>query len=165
MSPALLGKIFTVVGVILLGCSGWSMKRRHEVLNSWPSVDAEVIESKVERFTTYSMHSSVEVPMYRAQITFRYTVNGKSHVSFSASKSGTSNFANARHQADLFGPGTHHEIRYNPSNPNDICYDAADKLGFFSLPLLFAGMGILFGGIGLILLKAFGAAGVPTPTR
>jgi Protein of unknown function (DUF3592) len=154
MSAALLGKVFMVVGVILLGCSGWLIKRRQEVLKLWPSIDAEVIESKVERFTTYSMHSSVEVPMYRAQFVFRYIVNGESHVAFSASRRGTSNFANAKQEADLFRPGTHHEIRYNPQKPNDISYDWDQELHFFSLPMFFAGMGVLFGGIGLIFLKA-----------
>ncbi len=61
--------------------------------------------------------------------------------------------------ADAFAPGSEHAILYNPQNPNDIRYDAGYNFGFFFLPVLLGGMGIVFTAVGGGLWYGFRSKG------
>lgn len=53
-----------------------------------------------------------------------------------------------------YAPGSRHPIRYNPADPSDMRFDVGYNFGFFFLPVLFGGMGIVFSALGVGLLFA-----------
>ena len=145
------GSIFTAVGLILLAVGGWLGNRQYAILTAWPTVEATVTRSRVVRY--YGRHGAT----YQAEMQFRYTVDGKTFDTPSGPGYSTSNYLGMKRMADRFAPGTRHPIRYNPADPNDIRMNAGYTFGFFFLPTLFAGLGVLFSGLGITLLLASGS--------
>lgn len=143
----LVGGIFTVVGVVLLSVGGWTGNRQYTILKTWPTVEAEVTKSYVT-----TGQDSEGTTMYGTQIEFRYTVNGREFITPASSSYRSSSYPEMKRKADRYEPGTRHPIRYNPSNPDDIRFDVSYSLGFFFLPLLLGGMGIIFAGLGVTFL-------------
>ena len=142
------GSIFTAVGLILLAVGGWLGSRQYTILTAWPTVEATVTRSRVVRsFGRRGAH-------YRAEMQFRYTVDGKTFDTPSDPGYSTSDYLGMKKMADDFAPGTRHPIRYNPADPNDIRMNAGYTLGFFLLPTVFAGLGVLLSGLGITLLLA-----------
>lgn len=141
------GGIFTGVGLILLGVGGWIGNRQFTILKSWPTVEAEVTRSRV---THYLGRGSTL--MYEVEIDFRYVIDGKQFLTPSTPGYANSDYTAMKRIADSFGPGTRHMIRCNPADSNDIRMNAGYNFGFFLLPILMGGMGLLFAGIGVALL-------------
>jgi hypothetical protein len=150
----LVGGIFAVVGLALLGAAYWTGNRQLTIIKSWPTIQAEVTKSQVTHHLSHDSERSTDTMMYEAEIEFRYTLNGKEYVTPSNPGYSTSSYPEMKRLADTFAPGTTHLIRYNPADPNDIRFNAGYSFGFFFLPVLFGGMGIVFGGIGTGLLIA-----------
>ncbi len=143
----LVGAIFTLAGAILLSVAGWTGNRQYTILKTWPTVEAEVTESHVT-----TGHDSDGTTMYGTQLEFRYTVNGKEYVTPAASSYRTSSYTEMKRKANHYAPGTRHPIRYNPGDPDDIRFDVGYSFGFFFLPVLLGGMGVIFGGLGVTFL-------------
>jgi hypothetical protein len=143
----LVGAIFAIVGVILLSVAGWSGNRQYTILKTWPTVEAEVTKSEV-----VSYRDSEGTTMYRAAIDFRYSVNGKDYTVPSSSNYSSSSYNSVKKDVDTYAPGTRHPIRYNPTDPHDMRFDVGYNFGFFFLPVLFGGIGIVFAGMGGLLL-------------
>jgi hypothetical protein len=141
------GAIFTLAGAILLSVAGWTGNRQYTILKTWPTVEAEVTESRVT-----TGRDSEGTTMYGTQMEFRYTVNGKEYVTPAASSYRTSSYTEMKRKADHYASGTRHPIRYNPGNPDDIRFDVGYTFGFFFLPALMSGMGVIFGGLGITFL-------------
>jgi len=138
----LVGGIFTGVGLLLLAFGGWVGNRQYTILKHWPAVDALVTKSQVAHHESASQNSTTT--MYRAEIEFRYMVNGKEYTTASASPYSTSNYAEMKRKVEAYAPGTTHSIRYNPADANDIRFDVGFNFGFFFLPALLGGMGLIF---------------------
>jgi hypothetical protein len=143
----LVGAIFTLVGVILLSVGGWTGNQQYTILNSWPTVEAEVTQSHVT-----TGRDSEGTTMYGTQLEFRYTVNAKEFTTPASSSYRSSSYTQMKHKADQYTPGTRHTIRYNPTNPDDIHFDVGYNFGFFFLPVLLGGMGVVFAGLGITFL-------------
>ncbi len=143
----LVGAIFTLVGAILLSIAGWTGNRQYTILKTWPTVEAEVTQSRVT-----TGRDSEGTTMYGTQIEFRYTVNGKEFTTPASSSYRSSSYTEMKGKANRYAPGTRHPIRYHPSNPDDIRFDVGYSFGFFFLPVLLGGIGIVFGGLGVTLL-------------
>lgn len=62
----LVGTVFSVIGVVMLLLAGWTGSRQYNILKSWPTVEAEVVNSQVIRY-----HDAERGTMYRAAIDFR----------------------------------------------------------------------------------------------
>lgn len=150
----LVGGIFFVVGLGLLIPGWFTGNRQYTILKKWPSVDAEVTQSRVAHYQSTSSRSSSSSTMYQAEIEFRYSVGGKPYVTPATTNYSTSSYTEMKHKVDAYAPGTHHLIRYNPVDPNDIRFDVGYTFGFFLLPVIFGGMGLIFGGLGAGLLYA-----------
>jgi len=142
-SPKLIGAIFFVVGLGLLGGAGWAGNRQYTILKTWPSVEAQVVNSEVIQY-----RDSDGDTMFKAAIDFRYTVDGKEYMVPSSSSYSSSSRSQMRKKVDAYAPGTRHPIRYNPADPGDMRFDVGYNFGFFFLPVLLGGMGIVFAGIG-----------------
>jgi len=148
----LVGGIFTLVGLVLLGVAGWAGNRQYTILKSWPTVEAVVTKSQVTHSQSHDIDRSTDTTMYEAAIEFRYTLNGKEYATPATSGYSSSSYTEMKRQADAYPPGTRHRVRYNPADPNDIRYNAGYTFGFFFLPVLLGGMGIVFGGLGVLFL-------------
>ena len=59
-----------------------------------------------------------------------------------------------KRKADAYPPGSRHIIKYDPHDPNDIRFTAGYTAGFFFLPLIFGGLGVVFAGAGVPLWLA-----------
>lgn len=132
-----------LVGIGLLTGAGFTVNRQYTILKKWPTVDAEVARSELtSRQTTFANDAS-PTTVYQAHIEFRYAIGGKPYSTATGSHYSTSDFAEMKQKVDTYAPGTHHVIRYNPSNPNEIRYDAGFTFGFFLAPLILGGVGLM----------------------
>ena len=147
-SPRWLGGIFLTVGLIILGVGSWFAEKRLTVINHWPQVDAEVVDSRVENYT-----DSEGSTLYRAVFVFRYTVEGRSYDTQTDNGYGTSFRSWMQAKVDHFAPGTRHRIHYNATDPAEIEYNAGYNFEFFGIPLFCGGMGLIFSLIGLRAMR------------
>jgi hypothetical protein len=144
--------IFCGVGVILLGVAGWSGNRQYTIMTRWPTVEAEVVKSEVTHHQSQSSNEARTSDMYTTEVVFRYTLNGEEYVTPSTTGYSSSSYPEMKRKADAFPPGSHHVLRYNPSDPNDVRFNAGYNLGFFFLPLIMVTMGVVFTGIGVLFI-------------
>lgn len=139
----LVGGIFFAVGLGLLVGAWVSGNRQYTILKSWPSTDAEVVRSRV-----ISYRDREGTTLHRAAIDFRYAVNGKEYTTAASSNYSSSSYPEMKRKVDRYAPGTRQPIKYNPADPGDLRFDVGYSFGFFFLPVLLGGMGIVFAGLG-----------------
>ncbi len=150
------GSVCIAVGLGALVGGGWMANRQYAIARSWPVVDAQVTRSELARYP-----GSQGNYKYKAVVEFRNVVNGKAYVSPASSSYGSSSYAEMKRQVDSNAPGTLRSIRYNPADPNAIRFDVGFSVGFFILPLIFCGIGLVFGAVGFAFLKSPRLAQVP----
>jgi hypothetical protein len=143
----LVAVVFTPIGIIMLALAGWFGNRQYSILKTWPSVEAEVARSEVTRGRDSEGNTT-----YGTEIEFRYRVNGREFRTPSSSSYRSSSYKTMKEKADEYSPGTRHSILYNPSDPADVRFDAGYNLGFFFLPAILGGMGLVFAGLGVVFL-------------
>jgi len=143
-TPKPIAGIFLAIGLILLGVAGWFAEKKLTVMNSWPTVEAEVVESEV---TSYQ--DSDNDTLYKAQFRFRYTVDGREYVTLTDNGYGTSFRSWMQKKVDRLPPGARHRLHYNPADPADIEYNASYNFEFFGIPLFCGGMGLIFALVGV----------------
>ena len=142
------GAVPLLIGLGLLTGAGFTGVHRYNVLTKWPTVDAVVARSELASHQTTFANDTSPTTVYEAHIDFQYSVGGKDYTSPTGANYATSSYATMKQKVDTYAPGTHHPIRYNPSNPNDIRYDAGYTFGFFLTPLILGGVGLMFTAIG-----------------
>lgn len=147
-TPRLIAGIFLALGVILLGVAGWLAEKKLAVINSWPTVEAEVIESEV-----ISYEDSDNDTLYKAQFRFRYTVDGRTFDTRTDNGYGTSFRSWMQKKVDRLPPGARHRLHYNPADPAEIEYNAGYNLEFFGIPLFCGSMGLIFALAGVASLR------------
>lgn len=154
----LVGGIFLGCGVILMGVGGWTGNRQYTIVKSWPTVTATVTKSEVTHSTSHGSDRRTNTTMYQTEIEFRYTLNGKEYLTPASSNYSSSSYPEMKRKADAFPPGSTRSIRYNPSDPNDIRFDAALTPGFFLITLITGGLGVVFTLVGGLVFKLSGPA-------
>lgn len=147
-TPKLLAGMFLFVGLAFLAVAGWFGERRLTVMNSWPTVDAQVVESQVIRY-----QDSEGSTLYKAQFRFRYTVDGREYDTLTDNGYGTSFRSWMQSKVDRLPPGSRHPLHYNPADPADIEYNAGYNFEFFGIPLFCAGMGLIFALVGVAAFR------------
>ncbi len=146
--------IFGGVGLGLLAGAGWTGNRQYTIMTQWPTVDAEVVTSQVTHHQSQSSRGSTTSDMYTAEIVFRYSLSGQEYTTHSTTGYSSSSYTEMKRKVDSYPAGSRHLIRYNPLDPDDIRFNAGFNFGFFFLPLLLGGMGIVFTGFGIGFLYA-----------
>lgn len=155
------GAVFAPIGFAMLGFGGWSAHRHYTILKYWPTVEAQVANSRITHSVSHDSDHNSDTNMYGVEIEFQYTVNGKEYLTPSGAGYTTSSYTEMKRMADEHAPGTRSVIKYNPSDPNDIRFNAGYTLGFFFLPVLLGGLGLVFGGLGTVFL--FVSRSAPAP--
>ncbi len=145
----LLGAIPLLLGLGLLVGAGFYFSHQYNILKKWPTVDAEVVRSELASHRSQSANGG-STRVYQALIDFRYTVDGKTYAASAGSDYSTSSRSEMQQKVDIYAPGTHHPIRYNPANPYDIRYDAGLTFGFFLGPFILAVSGLMASACGVV---------------
>ena len=113
--------------------------RQFLYLATWPQTDTIVTGTRiVEEKSGSNGH-----PLYRAQVDVRYDLHGQAVQGHAVSTFWTSERDKSQAKLVGFVAGAHKKVRYNPSSPKELRFDA--DIGFESLqiPLLSAAVGIV----------------------
>ena len=149
----LMGGLFAVVGVGLILIGGWIGYSTRTMLKTWPAVDAQVISSRVHRYVQSSTSNKKgDATYFEVIVEFRYSAAGQEYLTPSSKDCSSSNEANGA--LTMYAPGSRHEIRYNPTDPNDIRFnlDSDPWLPFY----IVTGLGTffaLFGGAFVLIVR------------
>ncbi|MCH8474337.1 MAG: DUF3592 domain-containing protein [Opitutales bacterium] len=139
---------FFLPGVVILFFGLRALQESRESLN-WPSVEGQVLSSKIveSRSSSSSGGSSTS---YRADVTYRYTVDGSSYTGdrIQASSVSSSNHSRARAMTRKYPEGKTVEVFYNPDRPYRSLLEPGKSLG----ALLTSGFGGLFATFGLVMV-------------
>jgi hypothetical protein len=96
-------------------------------------------------------------------VEFRYAVERKEFVSPSSEE--FSSPETAQQERARYAPGSRHEIRYNPRDPNDIRFNVSPADFSIAMECIFPGMGLLFAGIGATVLYVSRPKPAKSPVR
>jgi hypothetical protein len=125
-----------LAGLAILALGIRSAHRRYQMVEHWPSVEAEVTRSRV----VYA--SEQKKPRYLAEYHFRYRVNKVPYTASAAVVSG--DYREAQDLVARRAAGSSQTLRYNPQNPAEIAMNPAYTPAFFKLPLILAGASVAF---------------------
>jgi Protein of unknown function (DUF3592) len=158
-----------LIGLAFLAGAAYSAYGRYNILKHWPSVDAQVTQSRLasHQEIVNGKNGSSTTTVYTPQIEFRYALDGKEYTTPANASYSSNNYADMKQKVDIYAAGTRHAIRYNPANPNDIRYDVAASFDYYMMPVIFGGVGLVafLIGLGLFLLgRAMGSAKVRCPS-
>lgn len=135
-------------GLLFLAGTGWSGYHRYVILERWQQVDATVTQcrmnSRQETNRDSDEHRTTTTTIYTLELALRYSVAGREYTTPAKSSYGTGVYAVMLHQTQEYAVGTHHSIRYNPEDPNQIRYDVGLNMGFLMTPLLLGIFGVVF---------------------
>ena len=134
--------IFAILFVIIGLPFFW---RQWQVLRSWPETDGQVIRSEVVAVAIG--HDNY----YRAKLQMVYTVATQPIVSELTSYE-SKNYEATLKRVEQFPVGSHHPIRYDPSNPSQARVGAGWNKTFFALPLIVGVTALFFFFVGAVLL-------------
>lgn len=142
------GILFLVVG-LALATWGFTQVRSAKASKSWPTVDARVTHSEVDRHREFHTGNTSRrrETKYTADIRYTYEYEGISHtgkrVSFGGSRKGSSGMA---HQIVRRYPvGKTVSVYVNPAKPTVACLEPGVR-GITYVPL---GIGVIFALVGL----------------
>ncbi len=137
------GGFLTVFGVAFLAPGIWLLRDHVRILRTWPEVEAQGAGAEVVSFRGKNQTN------YRAQYALRYQVEGREYRIPLATKTSYGTRSGAQEAADRYREGTRHRIRYDAAAPYEVRENVGWNAGFFLLPLIFGGLGLVMLGIGL----------------
>ncbi len=139
-----MGVMGLLLGLALIGAGIWTGRQLHIVWNIWPSTDGTVVRGDVQEVLEVPYtKGGVPFHSYTPRIVFRYTVSGRDYTTEAPSVYSARSYDQAAaNLKELYAPGTHHPIRYNPGDPRDIRFGIVE----FG-PLAFSFLLLAFGGV------------------
>lgn len=144
----IIGWVISALGVLVLGGSLWAVYNRYIIFTKWPTVQAEVAKSEVAKGFGSTVRGRGRKSLYYTTIEFQFFAERKQ---FNTSVSETSDtLSGAQILASIYAPGTHHTIRFNTANPNDIRFSVEET---FMVPFVFVITGCALVFIGLKWLR------------
>ncbi len=149
-----LGWLFTLIGVGLLLGGLWLGHSVRKMLRTWPAIDAQVRTSRVHRYVQQgSSKDRGSVTYFEVVVELGYSAEGREYVSPASDVRNSSKDANQA--LALYAPGSGHEIRYNPDDPNEITLVESDSARGLASYIL-SGIGavfVLLGGIFVLVSR------------
>ena len=134
-----------VFAIVVFGYAVPFYIQQSRVLRTWPSVDAEVIGSRVVE------HATTAGPLYATEIRFTYLVNGQPVTGQFVFPHESTSRERKQAQVARFPVGSRQRILYNPADPSDIRSNPGYNVDFFVIPVFLSGVGFIF----LVLAGAF----------
>jgi hypothetical protein len=144
--------LFSVIGAVILGIGIWMFGGDLSMVRTWSPVEAEAVNARAIS-TRSSVGNRPSSLMYDVQVTFRYTVDGRSYESQTTSGMASSGTARRDELLALFAPGTRHRIHHRPDDPNVIRYNLESTFTTFALSGAMVLMGLVFLGFGALFLR------------
>jgi hypothetical protein len=154
------GVMGLVVGLSLMVAGIGAARQLHIVWNIWPSTDGETVGGTVQEILQVP-YSRGGMPIYRysPKVEFRFTVGGRAYTATAPSVYTADTYEKAAaNLSRLYGRGTHHPIRYNPANPEEI------QFGVIPFGALAYAWLMLIGGVALTV-AGLGWLRTPYPER
>ncbi len=155
--------IFGVIGIVIVVMGIWLLWLDLAMLRSWMAADAESIAVRpvASRSSVGNRPSSL---VYGVQATFRYEVGGTPFES--QAMSGSASSTQGRDALmQRFAPGTRHQIRYRPGDPNVIRYGLDYSFSTFMLSGGMVLMGLIFIGFAVPIRRSSQARRPTRPSR
>lgn len=127
-----LGLGLTLLAALYVGIAGWSAWQTLQVIRSWPSVDAQVVESRVFSARRRGfLPAFLEARTYGGECRMRYTVGDSIYTSRVEIGYRSSSLATMRAWVDRLPAGGRLRIRYDPAAPERISLaDRPNTLAF-----------------------------------
>jgi hypothetical protein len=149
------GAMGLLVGLSLVVAGIWVGRQLHIVWNIWPSTDGVVARGAVQEILEVP-YAKGGMPIHRftPKIEFRYRVSGRDFTTETPSVHTADTYAEAAASlAQMYAPGTHHPIRYNPRDPRDIQFGTIEFGPLaFSFLLLITGVVLSAAGLNLLVM-------------
>src|SRR5262249_26836790 len=105
----------------------------------WPEVEATVLSARLVEEPSGGTDSR---PLYRPEIAVRYTIDGKPRAGRAVATYWSNDRSTAEQSLARHSPGARETMRYDPSNPEDLRFDAELDLATFKVPLLSGAAGV-----------------------
>lgn len=144
--PTLFSLAFIGIGIALFS-SAINMARKGRQSLSWPSTEGEIAHSAV-LFQTESSPSQGRNSTFKADIAYRYKVNGRSYSSAKiAVLDLSSTMRSAQSLVDRYPDKSKIDVFYNPRDPSDAVLEPGSSSGVTVLYLIggvFVAAGLLF---------------------
>lgn len=138
-------------GIFLMAWGGNELKKAYES-RSWPGTPGTITSAYIQT----SHHRSSEgrsSTSYAPKVSYRYTVEGKTHmcdrIAFGGASGGMESWAKA--VVDEYPSGKQVTVHYNPQDPSV----AVLKTGFSWGALLLVLAGVVFFGVGVLCYKGY----------
>jgi len=161
------GVLGLLVGLSLLAAGFWSGRQLHIVWSIWPSTDGVVVGGAVQEVlqAPYAK-GGMPIRRYTPKIEFRYTANGRDYSTAAPSVYTADTYEQAAaNLARMYAPGTHHPIRYNPRDPQDIRFGVIE-LGSLAFSFLLLVGGVVLSTVGLnSLVTAYSQSAELAPAK
>lgn len=146
----LAGWIFVALGLGAVALGGALGLVKVKVLKTWPQVEAGVVSSQE------GVRRGRRGPLKGIDLVFAYAVDGRDYQTATGSSGGTSSSAWVEEQLSMYAPGTRHLIRYSPTNPGVVSFEAAWTPGYFWETLALALSGLTMMALGGAMVRFLG---------
>jgi hypothetical protein len=143
---------FLLVGLVVLG---WGLRNLTKAAQSddWPTAEGQIVSSEVRTSRNSSSgKNGSSGPSYRADISYRYSVNGASYTGDRVAYGdyGSGNPSHAREIVDRYPAGRDVKVYHDPEKPAECVLEPGTKPQAFILPTVGAvfalvGFGMLIG--------------------
>lgn len=131
-SPRSAGLILIAVGLLFLGVSGLLVRTKLEFL-AWPTTRATVLESEVQ---------ARGKGKFSLRLVLQYEAQGRTYRSLTGSRFSTRDRAGLLAWQEQLSPGTELMVRFMPSDPGVVNFEAAPTAGYFLECVLVALVGL-----------------------
>lgn len=138
------GLVFGGLGFAGVASGLFLLIDRLAILNTWTEVEARVIESRI--VTSGSQHAAL--------IRVQFETNGHSVITEPASDYRSSKYGWIAETIDRLPVGGTAMIRYHPRNPEKSRLEVGVNFNTFGTPALLAGIGLVFGGVGVLAYRS-----------
>lgn len=133
------GRLLAAAILFLVVAAGLTV-REFVHLAGWPEVETTVLATRLQEERSGGNDSH---PLYRPEVSVRYVADGKTYQGRAVATYWSSDRHDAEQTLAEFTPGARRPMRYDPSNPADLRFDAAPSLEAFKIPLLSAAGGVV----------------------
>ncbi len=149
-APVAVGASFGVLGALLAILGALGIAHKVVQLQSWPTTEASILESRVGRRAGGGRTS------WGIDLKVRYQVEGREIITVLGSRGGSSARERVQQRVTTtYAPGQTIQIRYRPESPRTATFESGWNLGFFWEVLLALGLGLAMMLMGGLIAKSF----------